>query len=287
MKKIHLSTLLWIMTLFCLTAQSYSDEKSFSFDVNQLELLRLHNKEGQVKVAGITGNRATLRVKRTIKSANQAKIEAAKTAIFLDSVNLEGELMFYVQSPDYQLEINEDGRAYYNSYQGNWSDKRQQFHKVHTTFTIELEVPKQTPLYISTHRQQLSASNINADVLAQNHHGDVYLDKIGGNVQAHTHHGLIKAKLTKPPTRDARFDTHHGNISLTFPSNLSADIQLKTRHGQFFTDFDYQNRAMQVSMSKSKKGTKYKIGSGTNIRIGKGGPIIDIETYHGSVYILK
>lgn len=287
MKKFNLSILLWAVTLMCIQAQSFSDEKSFTFDVSQLELLRLHNKDGQVKVTGITGNQATLRVKRTIKSANSQKLEAAKAAIFLDSVKLNDELMFFVQSPDYQLEINADGRAYYNSYNGNWSDKKHAFHKVKTTFTIELEVPRQTPLYISTHREELIIKNINADVLAQNHHGSVYLDKIGGNVQAHTHHGHIEANLTKAPTRDANFDTHHGNIKLTFPSNLSADVQLKTRHGQFFTDFNYQAVSMPVSLKTSNKGTKYKIDSGTNIRIGKGGPKLNFETYHGSIYLLK
>ncbi len=291
MKKFNLSVLLWVVTLLCIQAQSYNDEKSFTFDVSQLELLRLHNKDGQVKVTGVSGNRAILRVKRTIKSANPQKLEAAKNSIFLDSINLDGELMFFVQHPDYQVEIDEQGMAYYHSrYQslnGNWSNKEHAFHKIRTTFVIELAIPKQTPLYISTHREELTIRNINADVLAQNHHGDVYLEKIGGNVQAHTHHGHIEASLLTPPTKDANFDTHHGNIKLTFPSNLSADIQLKTRHGQFYTDFDYQERAMLVSRSTSKRGTKYKIGSGTNIRIGKGGPKLNFETYHGSVYILK
>lgn len=289
MKKFNLSILLWAITLMCLNAQSFSDEKTFTFDVDDLELLRLHNKDGQVTVKSTSSNRATLRVKRTIKSANQQKLEAAKTAIFLDSVHLDGELMFYVKSPDYQLEINDNGRAYYNSYQGNWNYKKQAFYKVKTTFTIELEVPQQTALYVSTHREELTIQNINADVLAQNHHGSIRLAKIGGNVQAHTHHGDIKASLTKAPTRDADFDTHHGDIALTFPANLSADVQLKTRHGQFYTDFDYQAQAMPISLvkSKSKKGTKYKIGSGTNVRIGKGGPKLNFETYHGSVYLLK
>lgn len=288
MKKLNLSILLWAVTLMCMHAQSFSDEKSFTFDVSQINLLRLHNKDGQIKVTGTTGNRATLTVKRTIKSASTQKLEAAKTAVFLDSVNLEGELMFYVQHPDYKLEINEEGSAYYTSrYQGNWDNQKHVFHTAKVIFTIELAIPKQTPLYISTHREKLTVQNINADVLAQNHHGSIYLDKIGGNVQAHTHHGHIEVGLTKVPTRDADFDTHHGNISLTFPSNLSADITLKTRHGQFFTDFDYQAIAMPVSLKTSNKGTKYKIDSGTRIRIGSGGPKLNFKTYHGSIYILK
>lgn len=287
MKKFNLSILLWAVTLMCLHAQSFSDEKSYTFDVSQLELLRVHNKDGQVKVKGTTGSRATLRVKRTIKSANSQKLAAAKTEIYLDSVNLDGELMFFIQSPDYQLEINEDGRAYYNSYQNNWNDKRQKFHQVKTTFTIELEVPEQTVLYMSTHREDLTVQNIKADVLAENHHGSLYLEKIGGNVQASTHHGDIQLSLTKVPTRDAIFDTHHGNIKVNFPDNLAANIELKTRHGEFYTDFDYQAQAMPVSLNTSKKGTKYKIGSGTHISIGQGGPKLHFETYHGSIYLLK
>ena len=241
----------------------------------------------RVKVKGTEGNKATLKIKRYFKSANARKVEAAKKEIYLDSTNLDGVLLFFVQHPDYRFSIDEDGYASYHNSSGNWNHTKNRFYEVKIDFTIELSVPKTTNLNISTHQKNLTISNINADVVSQNHHGHIELNAIGGNVQAHTHHGEIEASLTKAPTKDAVFDTHHGNIEISFPNNLSADISLKTKHGNFYTEFDYQPMARPISYNKHKKGTKYKIEAGTNIRINKGGPKLCFETYHGNIYLLK
>lgn len=288
MKKINLSLLLWAGMVCLLQAQSFSDEKSFTFEVGNLDLLHVHNKYGDVVVKGTTGTKAVLKVKRHIKASTNSVLAAAKADTYLDSTYSNNELVFFVEMPDYHLEINADGSAHY-SY--NYNGSSVQWNKVNRKAKVEMEiellVPKNTPLYISTHHKNLKISDIKADVWAQNHHGSVKLDNIHGNVQANTHHGKIEVGLTKVPDKDAVFDTHHGNIEVTFPPELSADFALKTRHGNFFTDFDYQAVAMTPKMVYGKKGTKYKVENGTNIRIGKGGPKLNMETYHGSIYLLK
>jgi len=279
--------MLWASLLLCLNAQTSNDEKTFTFDVSQLDLLRIHNKYGTVKVTGTNSNKAVLTVKRRLKSNNNKRLAAAREEIFLDSTSFDGELMFFVQMPNYRLRIDENGRANYQNNQDSWNNHQKVFFESSVEMTIELKVPKSTQLYISTHKKDLYIQDINADVLAQNHHGDIKLASIGGNVQAHTHHGTIEVGLTKPPTRDAYFDTHHGNISVTFPQNLSAEVQLSTRHGQFYTDFDYKEKSLPLKINNGKKGTKYKVGGGTGISIGNGGPKLTFETYHGSIYLLK
>ncbi len=286
MKNIIISLLLLSCISQTLTAQSFSDEQTFTFDVNNLDALRLHNKYGEVKVTGTSGRKATLTVKRRIESASRTQLNKAKEEIYLDSIFSEGTLIFFVRHPDYRLEINENGEAHYNSKQENWNQ-----HKVHYQqkfeMEIELQVPNFVPLFVSTHKEDLSVTNINADVLAQNHHGEINLQAIGGNVSAYTHHGKIRASMTQTPTRDTNFSTHHGDIEVTYPRDLSGDFSLKTKHGNFYTDFDYEASSLPTSLSKSKKGTKYKVEGGTNLRIGNGGPKLDLKTYHGSIYILK
>ena len=269
-----------------LTAQSFSDKQTFTFDVKNLEALRLHNKYGDVKVIGTSGNKAKLTVKRTIASASTTQLNKAKEEIYLDSIYSEETLIFFVRNPDYRLEINETGGAHYHSRQENWNNPKIHYQQK-VEMEIELQVPNFVPLFVSTHHKNLSVKNINADVLAQNHHGEINLESIGGNVNAYTHHGKIIASMTKAPNKDATFDTHHGNIEVSYPADLSGNLSLKTKHGNFFTDFDYQSVAMPTSLSKSKKGTKYKIEGGTNIQIGYGGPNLKLRTYHGSIYILN
>lgn len=287
MKKMVLSIMAWAVMLCQLNAQSFSDEKTFTFEVNNLNLLHLHNKFGNVQVKGTDGTKAVLKVKRTIKASSRNLVTAAKANTFLDSTYNNGELIFFVEMPDYHLEINENGQAYYTSDYNNWNHSVKVTRKAKVEMEIELSVPKSTPLYISTHHKNLSIEDIKADVWAQNHHGSIQLKAIHGNVLVNTHHGKIQIELTKVPDKDATFDTHHGNIEVTFPQNLSADFQLKTRHGSFYTDFDYQAVAMPAKLTQGKKGTKYKVEGGTNIRIGNGGPTLNMETYHGSIYLLK
>lgn len=279
--------LAWAVILCHLNAQTFKDEKSFTFDVRNLDLLHVHNKFGNVQVKGTSGSKAVLKVKRTIKATTNNLISAAKADTYLDSTYNNGELIFFVEMPHYHLEINENGHAYYTSdYNGSvqWNKINR---KAKVELEIELSVPSNTPLYISTHHKNLVIKDIKADVWAQNHHGSIKLDAIHGNVQANTHHGKIEVGLTKVPDKDAVFDTHHGNIEVTFPPQLSADFALKTRHGNFFTDFDYQAVAMTPRKVDGQKGTKYKVESETNIRIGNGGPKLNMETYHGSIYLLK
>lgn len=287
MKKINLSILLWAGMVCLLNAQSFSNEKSFTFDANGLSLLHVHNKYGNVQVKGTNGSKAVLKVKRTIKASTNSLLTKVKADTYLDSTCNNGELVFFVEMPDYHLEIEGDGQAHYSSdYDGSiqWNKVNR---KAKVEMEIELSVPKNTPLYISTHHKNVTIADINADVWAQNHHGSIKLAAINGNVQANTHHGKIEVGMTKVPDKDAIFDTHHGKIEVTFPPELSADFQLKTRHGSFYTDFDYQAVAMPAKLTKGKKGTKYKVANGTNIRIGNGGPKISMETYHGSIYLLK
>lgn len=286
MKNFIISILLIGSISQILAAQSFTDEQTFTFDVNNLEALRLHNKYGAVKVTGTSGRKAVLKVKRTIETASRAQLNKAKEEIYLDSIYSEGTLIFFMHHPDYRLEINENGGAHYNSKQENWNRPKIHYQQK-VEMEIELQVPSFVPLFVSTHHKDLSVKNINADVLVQNHHGEIRLQAIGGNVNAHTHHGKIKASMTKAPTKDTNFDTHHGDIEVTYPRNLSADFSLKTKHGNFFTDFDYKLASLPTSLSNSKKGTKYKVEGGTNLQIGNGGPKLSLKTYHGSIYILN
>lgn len=289
MKKFTLSFVLIGLAIVCLNAQTFTDEKTLSFDATQLDLVRLHNKHGKVTVKGTTGNKVILKVKRKLSSSSARKLESAKTAIYFDSSLEDGVLILFIQTPDYRLEINENGQAHYNNRNNNWDSSNNVFYKVKAEFTVELQIPSTTPLIASTHKNDLSISGMKADLLAHNHHGKLDLKNIGGNVEAHTHHGNINIDYSKNPTKDANFTTHHGSIKLQLQSNFSADVTMSSKHGDFFTEFDYEAMPMKISSKKERnhKGTKYKLGGGSAIRIGDGGPELNFKTYHGSIYLLK
>lgn len=289
MKKFTLSLVLMGLAIVCLKAQTFTDEKTLSFDAAPIDLVRLHNKNGKVTVKGTNGNEVILKVKRKLSSSSTSKLESAKTGIYFDSTIEDGTLIFFIQTPDYRLEINENGQAHYTNRSGNWNSSDNVFYKVKAEFTIELLIPSTTPLIASTHENNLIISGMKADLLAHNHHGKLDLKNIGGNVEAHTHHGNIDIDYSKNPTKDANFTTHHGSIQLQLQPNFAADVIMSSKHGNFFTDFNYEAMPMKINSKREKnhKGTKYKLGGGSAIRIGNGGPELNFKTYHGSIYLLK
>lgn len=288
--------MLRITLLFCCSllvgshsfGQQFEDSKTFQFDVSQLTMLRIHNMNGEVNVTATSGRQATMKVTRTLSAATSEKLETAKKEVYWDSLLTDGELIFFMQSPDYELRADDEGNLWYNSCcHDDWNKNRLKYRKLKYNFDVELKVPANTPLYATTHRSEMSISGLSGGVIAKNHHKSIQMDNISGNVKARTHHGDITISLNANPTEDSSFKTHHGDIKIYFQRPLSADVNLSSRHGDFFTDFDWQPQPMKTSVKSDGKGTVYKIGGGTSVRIGNGGPELSFKTWHGDVHLLE
>ena len=123
-------------------------------------------------------------------------------------------------------------------------------------------------------------------LIAKNHHGNVKVETGSSAPIVKTHHGDIEVIHSSSGITSGIYKTHHGDIRTSFRS-LSAEVSLSTHHGSFFTDFEYNMSPMKVSSSKAKKGTKYKLGGNTGIKIGGGNANLEYKTHHGDTYITK
>ncbi|NND31101.1 MAG: DUF4097 family beta strand repeat protein [Saprospiraceae bacterium] len=288
MMKYIITLLFAYLMLSNLTAQNYSADKDFIFSLSGLTAVHVHNHTGQVTINGTNAQEGKITLTRNLKSASNAALAKAKEIIYLDSMQHEGKLYFFIHSPTHIFKIDENGRGYYQSPWNNWSGNKQERFDVEAEFNITLEIPKAMDLYASTHEKDLYISNISGEVFAKNHHDQVVLTGLRNNLNAHAHHGDIKVEFAANPERSIACRTHHGDIKVSMAPGLSADIKMKSHHGSFFTDFDYQIVATQVSRKEENKtGTKYTIGDGTNVRIGQGGLQMDFRTHHGDVYVTK
>ena len=270
-----------------LPAQQFSDNQTISVDLSQVKVLRLHNLYGKVRVKATTGRTATIRARRLLRSSSTQRLNTAKQEVYLDSMLVEGNLIFFIEAPNWQFEIDENGDAHYDGW-GNKSgnDKKSKIFEVKFEFDIELEVPAQTDLYVSTHEEELEVTGMRGQLYAKNHHNSIKLTDIGGNATVKTHHGDIELSYSRNPTGDCSYKTHHGDIKIYYQQALSADVSLDSHHGEFYTDFDWKPKPVEVSRKAASKGTTYFVGKGTHVRIGSGGIQQNFKTHHGDIYLL-
>lgn len=278
-----------LCTLGNTMAQQFKDEATFTVDVSQYDRFHLYNRRGAVTVKATTGNTATLKVMRSLKARNKQRLEEAKAEMYMDKREKDGDIVFFIQHPEMKLEFNDEGYAWYkNRNKDSWGWNSDDDH-IEAEYTITLEIPATTDLTVTTHEHPLKVSGMQADLIARNHHGGVLVEKQGGSADVHSHHEDIEVFYTQIPKRDCKYDTHHGDIRVHYPMGLAADASLYSYHGDFFTEFDWSVLPMTVSANPKDNGAKYRISgkSGTNVRIGKGGPMQSFKSHHGDIYLLK
>lgn len=274
-----------IILAFCLTsllAQKHSDEQTIEISLNNIEQIGLYNHRGDVKVTGTNSTQAVLKYTRRLKSASDRKLAEAKEEINLVTEKDGNTLLIFVEAPDLKFQISAEGEAGYRS--PNWNDWNDRY-RVSWEFDIELEIPSSMQLDVSNHHSGLEVRGVTGTLRANNHHRDLTIENCGSKVKAHTHHGDLIVTHQINPNSDCSYHTHHGDIRVSYQSGLSASAAMDTHHGSLYSDFEWSYDALQVSTTKGSKGTRYKIGKNTSIKIGEGGPKLDFDTHHGSIYL--
>lgn len=279
-----------LVTLTSCMGQNFKDRSTFAVDVSQLDRFHLYNRRGAVTVKATGGNTATLEVTRSLKAKSSAKLEEAKKNIYVDSMMMDGELVFFIQHPDRRLEYDEErGFAWYNQRDRDWNWDRNDDDDLRVEFTMTLNIPARTKLVVVNHEHPLKVDGMQADLIARNHHDGVLVENQGGNASVHSHHGDVEVFYTKNPTADCVYDTHHGDIRVHYKEGLSAEASMYSYHGDFFSEFDWSLMPITAAKSGERKGTRYKVKGqgGTNVKIGSGGPLQRFKTHHGDVYLLN
>ena len=258
--------------------QEKPDNQYFEIAAQGLEAFHLHNMHGDVEVRGTNASQIKVTVRRELRGGSASD----RASYYYDTLQKAEQIYFFMRSPNHDFKIEPDGQGYYNSC-CNWGNGYRE--SVKYTFEVTVEVPENMQVYVSNHHDALTVVQVNGDLVARNHHKDLVVSRIGGNAQLNTHHGDIKASFTRNPTDECSFNTHHGDIRITYQDWLSADVKLSSRHGEFFTDFDWESRPLTVTKASSSRGTKYKVGDGTYVTIGGGGPLHQFTTWHGDIYL--
>ncbi|MHC4753023.1 MAG: DUF4097 family beta strand repeat-containing protein [Planctomycetota bacterium] len=158
--------------------------------------------------------------------------------------------------------------------------------------SLDVEVPNQTDLGLTTHNGAVGIANITGQVNATTHNGKVTSEKvsgttvlkthngsvicreISGDAQLKTHNGSVKAFYSKaaPSICDISIVTHNGSIEFAAPPELSAKVDASTHNGSINTD---------LPITVAGKLSKNKLTGTTGTGQGK----LHLETHNGSIRI--
>ncbi len=163
---------------------------------------------------------------------------------------------------------------------------------IRQTVDLDIQVPFKSSLKLSCHHNgNIVVDQIQGEVEAHNHHGTIKLTNISGTAMANTHHGEITVGFNRlNPDSPLSFTTYHGNINLTLPTSTKAKVKMRSDRGEFFTDFDMKVQKTPAKIEKRDKVRgryRVKIEKGVYGTINGGGMDISLKTYHGNIYIRK
>ncbi len=244
-------------------------------------LLLLKNISGDVKIEGYEGTEIKITVEKTIEARNQEDLQRGVEEIQLATQQEGNTMMVYMDAPFVFFQWKQ-GHAHYHV------DRDDDDYQYRMDFT--LQVPRQLNLEVSTvnggivevekvQSQRIEVANVN---------GGIRCTEISGQTKATTVNGDVDIEYAQAPTTDSRFKTINGDITLLIPENLSADVTFKSMNGDFYTNFEelnYLPAEVETQEDQSGKRTTFRIDQTTKLRIGKGGPLYEMETLNGEVYL--
>lgn len=272
-----------------------SIEKTLSFPAGAgSKSLVLENVFGYIKVTGYNGSTVQLKAAKLIRAKTQEKLENAQKEVKLDITTKGSTLNIIVDGP-FRCD---EGHIHWDSKKRGYIVKYDFELKVPREIALTLKTVNEGDIHLSGTHGACEVNNVNGKIMIDGLTGDfdvhtvngpITMAKILGSGEAHTVNGKVKVDFVKNPASDCSFHTINGKLDIDFRGGLSADFQLKTFNGKIYSDFPSTLLPMKTSAEGKRVKGKYiyKSNEFQGVRIGKGGPVIKMDTLNGNIYINK
>ncbi len=240
--------------------------------------LFIYNISGFIRIEGISGNKVTVEMDKTISADNNKILEAGKKEFRLAFDQKPDTIIAYIAEPF-------DSRP-----RKNWHNNNR---RIDYEFNVDfvVKVPENMSLHISTvNNGDISVKNVKGTLHINNVNEGITISGAKGTTYAHTVNGDISVDYLTNPSEESSYYTINGDINVSYKPDLSADIRFKSMNGDLFTDFpDTQLQPATVVKIQDKSDGRrvYKLNSSTSVRFGKGGSLFKFETLNGNVYIKR
>lgn len=232
---------------------------------------------GSITVTGTGGSEVRLVAVETIEGKSRERVEQARQEVSLE-----------VQSTPDGVLICQDGpfRDPYDCTE--WRRNHRGRSRYRVTYDIELQVPREVGLEVSTVEGDLEVTGVRGDFTVHGVNGGVEMSEIVGSGRATTVNGPVRVRFLENPREDCRFETVNGEIDVGFRDGLSADLRFKTMNGKVLSDFDYRMLPPEPVTTESERGrTIYRMSGRAGIRISSGGPHFSFENINGDILVRR
>lgn len=275
--------LLALMLVFTLSGYSYSKKDKIKKvlkgkEASSIKLLKVDNILGYVEVEGHSGREIVVEVEQKLSGDTEKDLKKA-----------EEEVKLLIETEGDTLNIKVDG-----PFRNQKCCKRnsgcvfKRDYKFHNN--IRVRIPSETDIDIKTVTEgNIEISNIKGDFKVNHVNGTVNMSGINGSGTAKTISGKVNINFVKNPSKACKMSTISGRINLVFPEKPDAEFSFKSMTGEVLSDFDYEYLGNKIERKKSSKHNSFKYISkrSTRVRIGKGGPAIDLATMSGDIILSK
>jgi len=237
----------------------------------------VENVFGSVEVRGVAGDQVRLVAEKTLRAESDAELAKALQEVHLDVTEGESGVEIVVDGPFRRG----DGSVHFHG------REREGYS---FSYTIRVEVPSAAKIDISTvDGGDITVSGMRSGFDVENINGGIEMNGMEGSGKAYALNGGLTVRFARNPEGHCYFGSLNGRVKVFFQSPLSADLRLKTFNGEVFSDFPvtYLPRKGLVEKESKKGKTIFKTDPWTPVRIGDGGPSIDLDGFNGDMYVLK
>jgi len=252
-------------------------EKTYAASSSGAAVFDLDNVWGSIEVVGTSGKQIQVTIAKTIRAADQAMLDRAKTEVTLDESQDGDSVKLYVNGP---FRCNRDcGDCVHLG--------RDHGYIVKMDFTVR--VPERTSLRLATVNDGVvTVENVLGDYKVHNVNGEITMKNVGGSGTVKTVNGAVKVSFRENPREDSQFSTVNGDVELVFTSRLAADFRFKTFNGAIYSDFVMTSLPPAAPTAERKNGRfVYHADRFTGGRVGSGGPEIVLQNLNGDIRVLE
>jgi len=230
---------------------------------------------GSVEVTGGGGSDVRVTGERIVRAETPEAEERARREVSLDMTQSANRA---------EITVNGPFRCRDRSFNCNWNWED---HRYVVRYDLKVQVPESANLVVKTVNDgHVIVRNVRGQLTVRNVNGKIDLEKVAGAVDARTVNGGIRANFTENPADACAFKTVNGDVRLSFGADLAADFSLKTLNGELRSDYDVTTLPARPVEGRRENGRYvYKADRSLNVRVGRGGPRVSMETLNGDLIV--
>lgn len=283
-------TVFLLLATAVVNAQTFTEKitKEFTFEKKSPDnAIMVANINGSIKVTGYAGDKIIVEVTKTINGKTEERLAKGKAQVQLGVIDRADTLIFYVENECNTFGRNKNTNWGRRSEWGyDWNDGNNCRTSYDYSMDFVIKVPQATHVKVSTINDgNIAIEGVSGAVTADNINGSIRLSNLKRETHASTINGNVDIEYDQNPAKECRYYSLNGDINALFLKGLAANLSFESFNGEFYTNID-QIEQLPAAVESSKKGDgiKYKV-NGNRYKVGKGGALLDFETFNGNVYL--